>query len=573
MLNRKIDEPSRQKPLRLWPGIVLISLQWLIRFGLPVVYPDGLDIAVFGGVILGLAVMIWWAFFSRASRIERWGAVILMIIALVGTRPLLHESISTAGQGMLFPINAIPVLSLAFVIWAVVSRRFSVRIRQITMVATILLACGVWMLVRSDGITAQAGMVIKWRWMATPEERLLAQTSDELTVFQPVPVAIEGGIDWPGFRGPDRNSIIHSERINTDWAASPPVELWRRKIGPGCSSFAVRGNYFYTQEQRGDDEIVACYNLPTGEPVWRHRDTARFWDSHAGAGPRATPTLADSCVYTFGATGILNVLDGRDGSVVWSRNPVSDTGAKDSGWGFTSSPLVVDDVVIVAATGKLAGYDRTSGEPRWYGPDGGDSYSSPHLMTIGGVTQIVLMSGTGATSFAPADGKLLWAHTWPNETRIVQPALTSDGDILISAGAGKGMRRIAVTPAADGWKIEERWTSTRLRPNFNDFVIHKGYIYGFDGQRITCIDAGQGERQWKGKNYGGQLLLLADQDLLLVLTEKGELALVKATPDQFTELAQFPAITGKTWNHPVMTGDILLVRNTEEMAAFRLTGN
>ena len=572
MLKRsnKADEPIRQKPIRLWPGIVIVVLQWLIRFGLPAVLPDFLDIGVLGGVFLGLAIVIWWAFFSRASWIERLGAAILMVISLIATRSLLHESISTAGQGMLYPINAIPLLSLAFVIWAVAGRRLSGPIRQISMVLTILIACGGWMLVRSDGITADAGMVLKWRWSATAEEKLLAQTVDQPLLTASLPVATEADAEWPGFRGPGRNSIVQGAQINTDWSTSPPVELWRRKIGPGCSSFAVRGNYFYTQEQRGDDEIVACYNLSTGDPVWQHRDAARFWDSHAGAGPRATPTLSDSCVFTFGATGILNVLDARNGSVIWSRNPASDTDAKDSGWGFTSSPLVVKDVVIVAATGKLAAYDRVSGEPRWFGPDGGDSYSSPHLMTIGGVTQIVLLSGSGAAAFAPADGTQLWVHSWEDGTRIVQPALADDGDLLISAGAGKGMRRIAAVSGSDGWHIEERWTSTRLRPDFNDFVVHKGYIYGFDGGRVTCIDASNGERKWKGENYGGQLLLLADQDLLLVLSEKGELVLVRATSEKFDELANYPAIAGKTWNHPVMAGNILLVRNTEEMAAFRL---
>ncbi len=566
------DEPTQQKPLRLWPGVVIVILQWLVRFVIPVVVPDAIELGVFGGLLGGLAVFLWWAFFSRAPRAERWSAVVLMIVALAATSRIIHESIATGMRGMMFAIYAIPVLSLAFVVWAVVSRRLSDGPRRAMMVATILFACGVWTLFRSDGITGDAGADFTWRWAETHEERLLAQAGDEPMALPSAPVATERGADWPGFRGPNRDAIIRGVRIETDWSASPPIELWRRPIGPGCSSFAVRGDLLYTQEQRGDDEVVACYNLTTGEPVWRQRNAARFWDSHAGAGPRGTPTLSGGRVYTFGATGILNVLDARDGSVVWSRNAASDTDAKDSGWGFTSSPLVVDDVVIVAATGKLVAYDLATSDPRWFGPDGGDSYSSPHLLTIGGVTQILLMSGTGATSVAPADGKLLWEHPWPRETRIVQPALTDDGDVLISAGERKGMRRISVTQGPDGWTIEEHWTSARLRPDFNDFVIHKGHAFGFDGPSLACIDVEDGKRKWKGGRYGfGQLVLLADQDLLVVLSEKGELALVMADPDQFTELARFPAIEGKTWNHPVLVGDVIVVRNTQEMAAFRLS--
>ena len=261
------------------------------------------------------------------------------------------------------------------------------------------------------------------------------------------------GADWPGFRGPDRDGTIPGVRIETDWSRSPPVELWRRPIGPGISSFAVRGDLFYTQEQRGDDEVVASYSVTTGKPVWRHRDKDRFWDSHAGAGPRGTPTLSDGRVYTFGATGILNALDASDGAVVWSRNVASDTDVNVPFWGFASSPLVVDDLVIVAASGALVAYDLATGDPRWFGPDpvGGESYSSPYLLTIDGV--------------APASGTVLWEHAWPGAP-IVQPALTADGDVLIStAGAtgALGLRRIAVAHGHGGWTLEERWTSNRLK--------------------------------------------------------------------------------------------------------------
>jgi outer membrane protein assembly factor BamB len=147
----------------------------------------------------------------------------------------------------------------------------------------------------------------------------------------------------------------------------------------------------------------------------------------------------------------------------------------------------------------------------------------------------------------------------------------ADGDVLIVASTGSGTRRLAVAHGARGWTVEERWTSLGLKPYFNDFVVHKGHAYGFDGRILTSIDQ-DGTRRWKGGRYGsGQLVLLPDQDVLLVLSEEGELALVSATPDKFTELARVPAIKGKTWNHPVLVGDLLLVRNGEEMAAFRLT--
>ena len=230
-------------------------------------------------------------------------------------------------------------------------------------------------------------------------------------------------------------------------------------------------------------------------------------------------------------------------------------------------------MVIVALNGTLAGYDIASGKLRWVGPRHGGSYSSPHLATFDGVTQVVILSSPGAVSVNPADGTQLWEYTWDGGA-IVQPAITEDGDILINAMAatgGLGTRRLSVKRDAGAWKVEERWTSNGLKPYFNDLVVHKGHAYGFDGAILSCIDLADGKRKWKGGRYGnGQMILLADQDLLLVISEEGELALVSATPDQYKELTKFPALDAKTWNHPVVVGDVLLVRNGEEMAAFRL---
>jgi len=464
------------------------------------------------------------------------------------------------------------------------------------MVATILAVCGVLTLVRTGGFTGSLHNDLHWRWTKTPEERLLGQplpppatespvvdkdrdrrpatsVGKERTV-PPAPSARTGnGAYWPGFRGPHRDGIVPGSRIRTDWTASPPVLLWRRPVGPGWSSFAVRGDLIYTQEQRGPDEVVACYRLPTGQPVWAHRNEARFWESNGGPGPRATPTLSDGRVYALGATGILNALEEGSGTLVWSRNVASDADVKVPDWGFAGSPLVVGDLVLVAAAGKLVAYERATGHPRWFGPAGGMSYSSPQPLTLGGVEQVVLLSAHGATSIAPAEGMMLWEHSWPGLT-IVQPAVTGDGDILISTSGGVGgigMRRLAVARDAGGWSVKERWTSTDLKPYFNDFVVHRDCAYGFDGSILACIDLQDGRRRWKGGRYGnGQLILLPDQDMLLVLSEEGELALVRATSDLFMELARFPAIEGKSWNHPVLVGDLLLVRNGQEMAAFRL---
>ena len=520
---------------------------------------------------------------------------------------------------MLLPLLAIPVMGLAFAVWAVAIRAASKRTRLSSMAAIIILTAGMWALVRTDGMTSSLiGSDFHWRWTPTAEERLLATATpmpvpstpmavpaqapveaapepvrerpqeparvpaglahESVVDTETAPVAIVSSPapEWPGFRGAVRSGVIRNVRIETNWSATPPIALWRRPVGPGWSSFAVNDDLLYTQEQRGDQEIVAAYRLATGEPVWAHQDAVRFWESNGGAGPRATPTVdrARGRVYAFGATGILNTLDARTGARIWRRDVVADSSVPVPDWGFASSPLLLDDLVIIAAAGKLVAYEAATGAVRWTSQDRGASYSSPHLVTISGVPQVLLLTGRGAMSVAPETGVSLWEFNLPASAlaaTIVQPALTADGEVLVSDGQASSMHRVTVASGSNGWTVAERWSSNRLKPLFNDFVVHNGHAYGFDGAILACIDLADGSRKWKGGRYGnGQLLLLADQDLLLVTTEEGELILVSATPDGFSERARVAAIEGKTWNHPALVGDVLLVRNGEEMAAFRL---
>jgi len=601
------NETPARKPLRLWPALVIIVLQIAGVALAPVLSEDPMLIGI--GTVVGGAVLIllWWLLFSRAPWLERIGAVVLMVPLALITKRVADISIAGAGQGFLVYIMTAPLLAFALVVWAASTRRLNTGARRAVLVAILVIACAPILLIRTDGVGGPNPF--HWRWTPTAEEILLAQAKDEPMVPPPAvtvdvpatptpeakveekptpaPVAPEAKTaeassaprrslpkpEWPGFRGPLRDGIVRNIRINTDWTAAPPTELWRRPIGPGWSSFAVRGDLLYTQEQRGNEEVVSCYRVSSGQPVWRHRDAVRFYESNGGAGPRGTPTLHEDRVYAVGATGILKVLDAITGKSVWTRNIAEDTKRAVPYWGIASSPLIVNDLVIAASAGTLIAYDIASGDVKWKGPSYGSSYSSPHLVTLDGVEQVVLLGGPGAISVTPVDGKVLWIHKW-EPGPMVQPAMTEDGDILVNnvtATGGVATRRLHVTKGTDGWKMEERWTSTGLKPNFNDFVVHKGHAYGFDNNILAAINLETGQRVWKGGRYGnGQLVLLKDQDALLVTSEDGELALVSATPDKFTEIAKMRIFESKTWNHPVIVRDLLLVRNGEEMAAFKL---
>ena len=625
-------EPTSRKPVRLWPGVSIAVLMLLMRFGLPLAMPDAALVAVLGPLVGAVLILLWWMFFSRAPWLERIGALALLIVAVFATRPLVDPSIAGGLNRMMLPIFlAVPGLAVALVVWAAATRGLAPTPRRAALVVIVALTCALFVMLRTDGLHGGLPQ-LSWRWTPTAEEKLLAQTADAPlplapaappAATPPVPektapdagaptsaaVTVPGTaaapkagekpldpapspaaakvaagpamseraftrVEWPGFRGPDRNGVVRGVRLATDWSASPPAAIWRKPIGPGWSSFAVAGDRLYTMEQRGEHEIVACYRASTGEPVWVHRDAARFYESNGGPGPRGTPALSDGRVYSIGGTGIVNALDAETGARIWTRNAVTDTIATVPFWGIASSPLIVGDLVVVAASGALAAYDRATGDRRWTVKSTGSSFSSPQLATIDGAVQILLLAGSGLTSVAPADGAVLWRYEWAGSP-IVQPGVTSDGDIVMTmsdAMGGLGVRRLHVTRGSGAWKVEERWAANTLKPFFNDYVVHNGHAYGFDGNIIACVDLADGKRKWKGGRYGnGQVLLLADQDLLLVITEEGELALVKASPDQFTEVAaRVPAIEGKTWNHPVLIGDTLFIRNGQEMAAVRL---
>lgn len=582
-----------KKPLRLWPGCVIAALIVVLGYVTPIVLPSQAILMFFAPAAGAALILVWWLLFSRARWYERFGALVVIAAAAYAQRYVVHPSIAGGAMGMLSYVLAVPTLCIALVGWAWVTRTSAPATRGAAVLAAVVAGCLPWMILRTGGVYGEGRSDFHLRWTPTPEERLLAK-ADDVPVAAPAAVpAVEPAApaaaaatsapapikykpaEWPGFRGPRRDSVVHTIPIATDWTASPPVQMWRREVGPGWSSFSVNGDLFYTQEQRGNDEVVSCYRVSTGQAVWRHRDATRFWESNGGAGPRATPTLADGRVYTFGATGILNVLDAITGAVVWSHHVSTDAKVNVPMWGFSSSPLVVDGTVVVAASGRLAAYDAATGSLRWLGPTGrGGSYSSPQLVTIDGVTQLLMLTASGATSVSPVDGSVLWKHDYPGSVVIIQPSVLSDGDVLIStteSTGGTGIKRVNVTHTRGAWKTADKWESQGLKPYFNDFVVHKGYAYGFDGSIMSCIDLSDGSRKWKGGRYGnGQVVLLPEQDLLLVTSEEGDLALVRATPEQFTEVARIPALEGKTWNHPVIVRDVLLVRNDHEMAAFRL---
>jgi outer membrane protein assembly factor BamB len=382
--------------------------------------------------------------------------------------------------------------------------------------------------------------------------------------------------EWSDFRGPNRDGRYTAGAIRTSWPREGLRRLWKQPIGAGYASFVVADGRAFTIEQRREKEVVAAYDVQTGRELWTNAWDASFEESMGGDGPRATPTYHDGRVYALGAEGELRVLDAAKGTLVWRRNILSDNGAYNLSWGMSAAPLIVDDTVVVLPGGtrgsSVVAYRKATGDPVWKALNDEASYTSPMLVTLGGVRQLLVVTATRVVGLTPGKGALLWEYPWStyNGITVAQPIVfTQNGRdrIFMSASYGTGAAVFELVKSGDRFAAKTIWENQRMKNKFTSSVLHKGHIYGLDESILASVNAETGEQNWKGGRYGyGQLVLAGDH--LVVLTEDGEVVLVNATPARHEEVARFSAIEGKTWNHPVIADGKLLVRNIQEMAAF-----
>jgi outer membrane protein assembly factor BamB len=405
---------------------------------------------------------------------------------------------------------------------------------------------------------------------ATPEPGAAAVTSSS-SVFTPS--------SWPDFRGPKRDGHYIERPVLTTWPNGQLKPVWKQPVGGGYASFVTarmnNNELAFTIEQRGPQEVVAAYDVITGRELWTAKWNAEFKEFMGGDGPRATPTYYDGYVYALGAAGEFRALDASSGRTIWRTNILTDAGAANIQWGMATSPLIVDDHVVVQPGGtggkSVAAYNHRTGTRAWSSLDDRAAYSSPMLVTIDGVRQILAVTASRMVGLATKDGALLWDYPWVTmaDVNAAQPVLIGTNRVFISSAYDKGAAVIEVSMAATRGTVTEVWKNNRMKNQFSSSVLHEGHLYGLDESILACIDAGTGALKWKGGRYGyGQIVLAGGH--IFVLTEDGELALVRATPDKHVELARFPVLDGKTWNHPVFSDGRLLIRNVKEMALFDL---
>ena len=436
----------------------------------------------------------------------------------------------------------------------------------------------VFAIVRVRGSYGDMSFQFVFVWQASPDAALPRLPDSTLQTGRDA--TVRPG-DFPQFLGPERDATVHGVFLDADWAAHPPRQVWRQKVGAGWSSFAVAGDLVISQEQRGDEELVVARDRGTSDVVWAHGNPVRFSQWQGGDGPRATPTIAAGKVFAHGATGILDCFDASTGKPLWSHDTLQDSGEGNLQWGVSASPLVIEDLGLVVislgsggAGGSLAAYDMVSGDRKWVGGTDKASYASPALAMLGGMRQIVMVNDQTVTAHDPTDGKVLWEYRWrPSAAKASQPVVLPGDRLLLTTDYNVPAVLLQPKREGDRWTIQEVWTANHLATNFSTAVVRDHYAYGLNDGALTCIDLdNDGEQVWqapRSDRFGyGQVLLV--EDLLIVQAESGEVALVKADPSGYHKLGALPAFKSKTWNNPALAGDRLFLRNDQEAACYEL---
>ena len=423
---------------------------------------------------------------------------------------------------------------------------------------------------RITGVTGDLIPILEPKWKnARGTAEPMPAVPNSKTNSSPQPSA-----SFPQLYGASRNAIVSAPRLDTNWTARPPRLLWQQPIGGGWSGFAVKNNLAITQEQHDEEELITCYDLLTGRRIWSHANQTRYATTIAGEGPRATPTISSNRVYTFGATGILDCLDLASGQRIWSRSAAAENDASLPEWGFSSSPLMVDDKVIVSVGGSenrsLVAYRAGDGEFLWGAGHRGAGYSSPIEATLLGERQILYFS-TDATISVDLSGKPLWEHPWQRgQPKVSLPVIVSSNLVFVSSGYGAGCELIELSQdSSRKWKTDSAWKTLALKSKFAPIFLLGDYIYGLDDGIFTCVDLKTGQRRWKDGRYGhGQGLLVSG--IILLTSESGEVILIKPNPQELAELGRFQVFTEKTWNPPALAGEYLLLRNHKSAACVQL---
>lgn len=383
--------------------------------------------------------------------------------------------------------------------------------------------------------------------------------------------------DWPMYRGPGAAAISPETGLLEAWPAGGPRELWRVPLGEGYSGLAVADGRIYTLFADAQDELVVALDAASGRELWRYRLDAKYFDGQ-GNGPRSTPTVDGGTVYVHGARAKLAALDAASGRQLWVQDLKKAFGARPPQWGVAASPRVVGELLLIDAGGRdgasVVALDKRSGVVRWTAGTDRAGYSTPLVVEVGGRRLAVLFTGTKVVLLDPAAGEVLWSQKWETsyDVNAAAPVWVPPNRFFVSSGYGVGAALYEISVRGERVSAKEVWRSRGMKNQFSSSLYHDGYIYGFDQSILKCLDAATGEERWKARGFGHGSLLYADGHLY-VLSDRGKLALIEATPEEYREVASFEPLSGKCWTMPSLASGRLYVRNEKEVAAYAVSAS
>jgi outer membrane protein assembly factor BamB len=376
--------------------------------------------------------------------------------------------------------------------------------------------------------------------------------------------------DWPQFRGPHRDGISQ-ETVRTDWGETGPPVIWRAPLGQGYSGISEVDGRLYTLYGRGTDTWAVALDAGTGREIWRYR-LDDFYRDGQGNGPRSTPTIQDGVVYALSAQATLAALDAKTGKEIWARDLKEAYGARVPTWGAAVSPLVEDGRIYLDVGGP-AGYsvmalDAKTGEAIWGSQNDIPGYSAPVIATIHGQRHLVVFTGTQIVGLDPDHGRRLWRKGWRTsyDVNAATPIFVPPDRIFVASGYGVGGALLAIRRTEGGWSADEVWKSRGMKNQFSSSIVHRGTLYGFDDGTLKALDVDTGDERWKVRGFGHGSITLAG-DHLVVLGDRGQLAVVAATPEEYRVEAETRIFQGKTWTVPTVTDGRMYLRDEKEIVA------
>jgi len=381
--------------------------------------------------------------------------------------------------------------------------------------------------------------------------------------------------DWPQFRGPERTGRSDEIGLFSDWNPDTPLEeRWRVPLGSGYSSVSIVDSAVVTLLGSDGGEYLAAYDTATGAERWRLRVDDLFRDG-MGDGPRSTPTIRGGRVFALGARGQLVAADLDTGLPLWRIDMPDRYGARRPTWGFAASPIIVDGQLLIEAGGSRAGLvalEPSSGEELWRALGDRPGYSTPIVAEIHGQRQVVVFTAERALGIALGGGEALWSFPWKTsyDVNAASPIFVAPDRVLIASGYDVGASLLRIPAPQSGEDVETVWHSSGLKNVYSSSVVVDGYIYGFDSGILVCHDLETGERMWRARGFSVGSLIYADGHLV-IMGERGTLALVRATPGQYQEIARQQVFDTKTWTPPSLARHTLYVRDEHKLVALELS--